>query len=247
MLLMWNRGKRRHWDLTASIQAQVQTTQSNQVLKGDSLHYWPFQRSAEGLVPLTADELGDAADTCKLFFFFKAHYRQSLTTANHEKNNKKKNVPQAMPSSTYFYTHLDLSRRSQLLSRLGQDVKSRWQRMLRSPGWLWRSRGRAGDRCIKHIQCARFNWEVTCRWMEKRTTDFLKLESLNPIQCNCMEKILSDRWLGHSHADLQLWESAMRWVESVAPRLSSVSVPGSVASGPLERIMWKVEGEEEHF
>lgn len=36
------------------------------------------------------------------------------------------------------------------------------------------------------------------------TTDFMKLESLNPIQCNCMEKILSDRWLGHSHADLQL-------------------------------------------
>lgn len=41
------------------------------------------------------------------------------------------------------------------------------------------------------------------------------------------------------HADLQLWESAMRWVESVAPRLSSVSVPGSVGSGPLERMMWK--------
>lgn len=37
----------------------------------------------------------------------------------------------------------------------------------------------------------------------------------------------------------------MRWVESVAPRLSSVSVPGSVGSGPLERIVWKVEGEEE--
>lgn len=33
---------------------------------------------------------------------------------------------------------------------------------------------------------------------------------------------------------LCVWESAGRWVESDAPRLSSVSVPGSVASAPFQ-------------
>lgn len=33
---------------------------------------------------------------------------------------------------------------------------------------------------------------------------------------------------------LGVWESAALWVESDAPKLSSVSVPGSVTSAPCE-------------
>lgn len=37
---------------------------------------------------------------------------------------------------------------------------------------------------------------------------------------------------------LGVWESAGLWVESDAPKLSSVSVPGSVTSAPWETTKW---------
>lgn len=53
---------------------------------------------------------------------------------------------------------------------------------------------------------------------------------------------------------LGVWESAGLWVESDAPKLSSVSVPGSVTSAPWERqkqrgnteMEWAVKVQETH-